>query len=71
MENEAERLKFDLWLPRCLFGFFLGIQKEARRRLRPQARFGAQPPAGRHLARRCGETPQTRRASAKLCRRRR
>ena len=38
--------------PWCLFGFFLGIQKETRRRLRPQARFGAQPPAGRHLARR-------------------
>ena len=31
MENEAEGPKFDLWLPRCLFGFFLGIQKEARR----------------------------------------
>ena len=40
MENEAERPKFDLWLPRCLFGFFLGIQKEARRRCGeiPQAR---------------------------------
>ena len=40
MENEAERPKFDLWLPRCLFGFFPGIQKEARRRCGeiPQAR---------------------------------
>ena len=34
MENEAQGPKFDLWLPRCLFGFFLGIQKEARRRKR-------------------------------------
>ena len=39
--------------PWCLFGFFLGIQKEPRPALRPQARFGAQPPhSGRLLARR-------------------
>ena len=44
MENEAEGPKFDLWLPRCLFGFFLGIQKEARRRSGEIPSPGAQAP---------------------------
>ena len=49
MENEAERPKFDLWLPRCLFGFFLGTQKEARRRSGETPRPGAQAPPHRAL----------------------
>ena len=45
MEAGAAQTRLPIALtPWCLFGFFLGIQKEPRPALRPQARFGAQPP---------------------------